>query len=147
MSPDPVVPQVGDSQRGNPYSYVSNRPLTLTDPTGAAQTSGKPKDGSVGGFGPILLRAMATHPALARSILGEWGTRGSGAPGGNGWGTISGNVNNPDDQYMVDTINTESSQEYTWTTGPDPYAIVPNVTGGSSETDPGPGAQPAKHCG
>lgn len=34
MSPDPVITEIGDSQRGNPYSYVENRPLTLTDPTG-----------------------------------------------------------------------------------------------------------------
>jgi RHS repeat-associated protein len=34
MSPDPIVSQVGDSQRGNPYSYVENKPLTMTDPTG-----------------------------------------------------------------------------------------------------------------
>lgn len=34
LSPDPVVTQVGDSQRGNPYSYVENRALTMTDPTG-----------------------------------------------------------------------------------------------------------------
>jgi RHS repeat-associated protein len=38
MSPDPIVTKVGDSQRGNPYSYVSNRPLTLTDPTGLQQS-------------------------------------------------------------------------------------------------------------
>jgi RHS repeat-associated protein len=38
MSPDPVVTQVGDSQRGNPYSYVENRPVTMTDPTGLTPT-------------------------------------------------------------------------------------------------------------
>jgi RHS repeat-associated protein len=34
LSPDTVVTAVGDSQRGNPYSYVENKPLTVTDPTG-----------------------------------------------------------------------------------------------------------------
>jgi RHS repeat-associated protein len=34
LSPDPLVAQVGNSQQGNSYSYVLNRPLTLTDPTG-----------------------------------------------------------------------------------------------------------------
>ncbi len=34
LSPDPVVTTVGDSQSSNPYSYVENRPLVLTDPTG-----------------------------------------------------------------------------------------------------------------
>jgi RHS repeat-associated protein len=44
LSPDPVGAHVGDSQSGNPYSYVSNRPLTLTDPTGMEVDSPKPID-------------------------------------------------------------------------------------------------------
>ena len=34
MSVDPIVEDVHDAQTWNPYSYVSNRPLTLVDPTG-----------------------------------------------------------------------------------------------------------------
>jgi RHS repeat-associated protein len=34
LSPDPLVPSPGDAQRWNPYSYVSNRPLNYTDPSG-----------------------------------------------------------------------------------------------------------------
>jgi RHS repeat-associated protein len=34
LSPDPVVARLGDSQQGDSYGYVSNRPLTSTDPTG-----------------------------------------------------------------------------------------------------------------
>ncbi len=44
MSPDPVVTQIGDSQRGNPYSYVNNNPLTFIDPTGMSSYSPKPID-------------------------------------------------------------------------------------------------------
>ena len=34
LSGDPITGDGSDSQRANPYSYVSNRPLNLTDPTG-----------------------------------------------------------------------------------------------------------------
>jgi RHS repeat-associated protein len=34
LSPDPIVTEVGNSQSINPYSYVQNRPLAMTDPTG-----------------------------------------------------------------------------------------------------------------
>ncbi len=34
LSPDPVITRIGDSQRGNPYSYVNNTPLKLVDPNG-----------------------------------------------------------------------------------------------------------------
>jgi RHS repeat-associated protein len=44
MSPDPIVTQVGNSQSINPYSYVQNRPLTLTDPTGMAVSRNQPID-------------------------------------------------------------------------------------------------------
>ena len=47
MSPDPVITQVGDSQRGNPYSYVSNRPLTFSDPTGMTEDKPIPQDCSL----------------------------------------------------------------------------------------------------
>ena len=42
LSADGVVAQVGNSQSGNPYSYVQNRPLTLTDPTGMTLSNPKP---------------------------------------------------------------------------------------------------------
>jgi RHS repeat-associated protein len=64
LSPDPVVTQIGDSQRGNPYSYVENRPLTLTDPSGFGCPAGtqcwdEPLDPNYSwdlqfGFGPQL---------------------------------------------------------------------------------------------
>jgi RHS repeat-associated protein len=34
LSVDPISGEPGDSQRLNPYAYVRNRPLTLTDPSG-----------------------------------------------------------------------------------------------------------------
>jgi RHS repeat-associated protein len=34
LSADPVVGHLGSSQSGNPYAYVRNAPLALTDPTG-----------------------------------------------------------------------------------------------------------------
>jgi RHS repeat-associated protein len=34
LSPDPLISQPGSGQAYNRYSYVSNRPTTLTDPTG-----------------------------------------------------------------------------------------------------------------
>ena len=44
MQPDPIVPQPGNAQALNRYSYVLNNPLKYTDPTGHAakvsQTSG-----------------------------------------------------------------------------------------------------------
>jgi RHS repeat-associated protein len=40
LSPDPLGGHVGNSQSFNPYSYVQNRPLTLTDPTGLAAGRG-----------------------------------------------------------------------------------------------------------
>lgn len=42
LSTDPIVATAGNSQSLNPYSYVQNRPLTLTDPTGLAPTPAKP---------------------------------------------------------------------------------------------------------
>jgi hypothetical protein len=36
LSTDPLVSVAGSSQSLNPYSYVQNRPLALTDPTGLA---------------------------------------------------------------------------------------------------------------
>jgi RHS repeat-associated protein len=37
LSTDPVLGDLNDSQRLNPYSYVSNRPLVTTDPTHGTQ--------------------------------------------------------------------------------------------------------------
>ena len=48
LSVDPLVGDDTDSQSVNPYAYVSNRPLTTTDPTGYVGDSGS---GPHGGFG------------------------------------------------------------------------------------------------
>jgi RHS repeat-associated protein len=34
LSPDPVIPDIGNTQDYNRYSYVNNNPLTLIDPSG-----------------------------------------------------------------------------------------------------------------
>jgi RHS repeat-associated protein len=49
MSPDPIVAQFGNSQSINPYGYVQNRPLTMTDPTGLNSLM-QCKDGGGGNF-------------------------------------------------------------------------------------------------
>ncbi len=67
LSPDRVVEQAGNSQSLNPYSYVQNRVLTLTDPTGLVTDSGKPRDGG-SNYGPVLAYMISTHPRLAASI-------------------------------------------------------------------------------
>jgi RHS repeat-associated protein len=72
LSPDPVVTQVGDSQRGNSYSYVSNRPLTLTDPTGLKGLRGHCPPGSCGN---VNMTDGFTSFGLvdASGIVGPWG--------------------------------------------------------------------------
>ncbi|MEI8296621.1 MAG: RHS repeat-associated core domain-containing protein [Pseudomonadota bacterium] len=42
LSADPVIAMIGNSQSGNSYAYVQNRPITLTDPTGFVSSSPKP---------------------------------------------------------------------------------------------------------
>ncbi|MBS0422255.1 MAG: VCBS repeat-containing protein [Proteobacteria bacterium] len=69
LSPDPMGATIGDSQSGNPYSYVSNRPLTLTDPTGLTQSSSKPKDCG-GNVGPAIATLVANKPDMAFDICG-----------------------------------------------------------------------------
>jgi RHS repeat-associated protein len=82
LSPDPVVTQVGDSQRGNPYSYVSNRPLTLTDPTGLI-SHGQCID--ICGFGNDAPRAWGCGPACFDGGAGGWGAVGAGAISDTQW--------------------------------------------------------------
>ena len=100
MSPDPVVTQLGDSQRGNPYSYASNRPLTLTDPTGLAQSSTKPKEPAI--IGRTLAYIMSVTPGLRRNLFGGvMGVEGSGAPGGGDYSLVAG------DNLNGSAINTD----------------------------------------
>jgi RHS repeat-associated protein len=82
LSPDPVVTQVGDSQRGNPYSYVSNRPLTLSDPTGLT-THGQCID--ICGFGNNAPRAWGCGPGCFDGGAGAWSAIGAGAVSDTQW--------------------------------------------------------------
>lgn len=50
-SPDPTVPDPGNTQSFNRYSYVNNNPLTFTDPSG------------YGACGPSAIPAAGTPPA------------------------------------------------------------------------------------
>jgi RHS repeat-associated protein len=40
LSPDPTIPNPGDTQSFNRYSYVNNRPLTMVDPSGFTPKKG-----------------------------------------------------------------------------------------------------------
>ncbi|TMC49309.1 MAG: hypothetical protein E6J20_18030, partial [Chloroflexi bacterium] len=120
MSPDPVVTQVGNSQSVNPYSYVQNRVLTMTDPTGLVlvNASNKPKDGNIGRIGPMLAYMMAKHPRLRQTVLGEWGTPAKGGTGGgDSYQVVGGNDLNTSDM-MGDSFGVQlfgdglSSQEW-----------------------------------
>jgi RHS repeat-associated protein len=58
LSPDPYIPNPGNTQDFNRYSYVNNNPLSLTDPTGFDSAGGPddsggdtPGGGSSGGGG------------------------------------------------------------------------------------------------
>jgi RHS repeat-associated protein len=50
MSADPTVPDAGDGQNYNRYSYVLNNPTVYTDPSGFAQVV-READGTSGGYG------------------------------------------------------------------------------------------------
>jgi RHS repeat-associated protein len=69
LSPDPIVSQLKNSQSLNPYSYVQNRPLTLTDPTGLVPTSNKPRDDGVP-MNPRFAFVIARKPGLYASLFG-----------------------------------------------------------------------------
>ena len=56
MSRDPLVQAPGDSQALNAYSYVRNRPMTLTDPSGLIEGGGGDYSG----------------PLFATSVSGGW---------------------------------------------------------------------------
>ena len=72
LSPDPVVSEPTSSQSWNAYSYVSNRPMSLADPTGLSQ---QPVNmcppsicpwnatgmGSAGGFSRVSQAVASTH--------------------------------------------------------------------------------------
>jgi RHS repeat-associated protein len=51
LSPDPNIPNPGNTQSYNRYSYVINNPLTYVDPTGFDEDVANPDDGGGGGGG------------------------------------------------------------------------------------------------
>jgi hypothetical protein len=72
LSTDPMVSQGGNSQSLNPYAYVQNRPLTLTDPTGLVVQGNQihpSRDPS--NLGPAFQNFAAHNPGLAASIIGD----------------------------------------------------------------------------
>lgn len=74
MSPDPVITKIGDSQRSNPYSYVENRPLTMTDPTGLQIAC----DSDYCNDNPTPL-ANGCASGCQGAAAGGWGSVGAGA--------------------------------------------------------------------
>jgi RHS repeat-associated protein len=67
MSADPILAQFGNSQSINPYSYVQNRPLTMTDPTGLNSLEGC-KDGGGTGAGCGGLPAFEADPPFELTV-------------------------------------------------------------------------------
>ncbi len=59
ISADTIVPQPGNPQSLNRYSYVGNQPLIYIDPTGHAQVCGSDVDGGCGGSD--ALHAIETY--------------------------------------------------------------------------------------
>jgi RHS repeat-associated protein len=100
VSPDPKLGMSCRSQSWNPYSYVMNRPLTLTDPTGftAVNTtnhpSQDPQDYSTGGgvdtsgsfpignLPGITVTSSRIQDVLATATPTSGGGGAGGAPGG-----------------------------------------------------------------
>lgn len=99
VSADPHVPDMGDGQNFNRYTYVLNNPLAYTDPTGFVQElqdhyreAGLAQGWGAGAAGskdwsgvivtcspacwwdedPLLVRAMAAAVANQRYIVGRW---------------------------------------------------------------------------
>ena len=82
MSPDTYVADPADLQDWNPYSYVDNRPLTLTDPTGhdgedISQGNKSPSTAATGTFATNYQAAMAEQTTSDLSSVSFFTSDGS----------------------------------------------------------------------
>jgi len=117
LSPDPYVPDPGNTQSFNRYTYVDNNPLTLVDPSGfsppstcngcvksnappppsghSADGSG---DGSGSGAGAGAGAGDGSSGAMAPVVV--TGSRETNTLSGPTIGTFTGNAGNPNTGYM-----------------------------------------------
>jgi RHS repeat-associated protein len=65
LSVDPLIGDLADSQAANPYTYVGNRALSFTDPSGL-QALPLPPLGPISVLGSILLTAQNFLPGSAK---------------------------------------------------------------------------------
>jgi hypothetical protein len=64
VSPDSIVPEPGNPQSLNRYSYVGNRPTVYVDPTGHAHVCGTDADGGGCGEWSVYTHSIVENPLV-----------------------------------------------------------------------------------
>ena len=115
LSPDPTIPNPGDTQSFNRYSYVNNRPLTMVDPSGFTPEKG------------------ACNPYCPGDY--DWAGAASGTNGGSAFGDASG------DDGFDDVFGASAADLITGAWGFSPGSSLGSDSGHSS-SGPGVGNDP-----